>query len=66
MKKNIIRESTSDVDLFIRMHSMRQVGRHKEFDKEFARELENALERFADKKGMTPDEVMAAGDRTMN
>lgn len=54
-KKRIVRESRGDVDLFIRTHSMRQMGRHKEFDRAFAKELEAALEQFANKKKMTPD-----------
>ena len=65
-KKRIVRESRGDVDLFIRTHSMRQMGRHKEFDREFAKELEAALEQFANKKKMTPDEVMDGGDNLMS
>ncbi len=65
-KKRIVRESRGDVDLFIRTHSMRQMGRHKEFDRAFAKELEAALEQFANKKKMTPDEVMDGGDNLMS
>ena len=65
-KKRIVRESRGDVDLFIKTHSMRQMGRHKEFDREFAKKLEAALEQFANKKKMTPDEVMDGGDNLMS
>lgn len=64
--RKTVNESSYDVDLFIRTHSMKQVGRHKELDRKFAKELASALEQFANKKKMTPDEVMAGGDDLMS
>ena len=65
-KKRIVRESRGDVDLFIRTHSMKQVGRHKEMDRVFARKLEDALEQFALRKKKTPEEIMDGGDNLMS
>ena len=65
-RKRTIGESAGDVDLFIRTHSMKQMGRHKEFDRRFARQLSDALEQFALRKKMTPEEVMDGGDNLMS
>ena len=42
------------------------MGRHKESDKKFARQLADALEQFAQRKKMTPDEIFDGGDNLMS
>ena len=64
--RRTIRESAGDADLFIRTHSMKQAGRHKEFDRRFAERLGAALEEFAARKKMTPDEIFDGGDNLMS
>ena len=65
-KNASVNESRGDVDLFIRTHSMKQVGRHKEIDRVFARKLADALEQFALRKRKTPEEIMDGGDSLMS
>jgi hypothetical protein len=45
---------------------MKQAGRHKEFDRRFAERLGAALEEFAARKKMTPDEIFDGGDNLMS
>jgi len=62
----MLKEAAGDAKFFIKSHSMKQMGRHKELDRKFARQLADALEQFADKKGMTPDEIFDGGDNLMS
>ena len=65
-KNRMLKEAAGDAKFFIKSHSMKQMGRHKELDRKFARQLADALEQFADKKGMTPDEIFDGGDDLMS
>ena len=65
-KNRMLKEAAGDAKFFIKSHSMKQMGRHKELDRKFARQLADAIEQFADKKGMTPDEIFDGGDDLMS